>query len=319
MRQIFIYLNLFIITFSVFAQQLPDRIIGRIPPGDSARFYQIQVGAFRLDMNAENTIALLRRNNFNPVAERYFDFTRVIIKGIPANQVNSNLVNLKRIGFNEVIIREDTSISIPLSLSEKWEINIPESEYLSFEFNHDMNYIVIANNQNRNAYFGTYSMPQSEIIVMNDLGRLVITNNNNTGVDFNFYALDEPDREINFSAVKAERMAASYELDLFCRTWRVVDSNDPEAIGIIFLFTNAGTYFVTHPDERDGFMSRWRWYGESRNQFEYSHENWSSYGRALINDLSMNLLVFTDPGFFVFRQGYSNAGMDDTYRLVPIR
>ncbi|MCL2230976.1 MAG: hypothetical protein FWC01_07745 [Treponema sp.] len=319
MRRFIIFFNLIIITFSAFAQQLPDRIIGRIPPSDSAKFYQIQVGAFRLDINAENTVALLRRNNFNPAAERYLDFTRVIIKGIPANQVNSNLVNLKRIGFNEVIIREDSSTLIPFSLSEKWEINIPESEYLSFEFNHDMNYIVIANNQFRTAYFGTYSMPQPEIIVMNDLGRLVISNNNNSGVDFKFYTLDEPDREINFSAVKAERMAASSELDLFCRTWRVVDSTDPEDIGIIVLFTNAGTYFITRPDGGSSSMSRWRWYGERRDQFEYTHENWISYGRAFINDLSANLLVFTDPGFFVFRQGYSNAGSNSIYRLVPVR
>jgi len=316
MRRLFIIFNLFIFSFCVFAQQtLPDRIIGCIPANNSAKLYQIQVGAFKLDVNAENTVAFLKRNNFNAATEKYMDFTRVIVRGIPASQVNNYLVNLKRIGFNEVIIRDDISISI----SEKWEINIPESEYASFEFNHDMNYIAVANDHVMTAYFGTYYMPQSDIIVMEDIGKLKIRNNNSEGVDFSFSSVENPEREINVSAVKSEKIAASSELDLFCRSWLVVNCSDPDIIGCILFISNAGTYFITEPDGEINTMSKWRWYGNNRQEFEYSHDNWYSYGRARITDLSIVSLGIFDPGFLRNVPGYSRSSFNDQWELVPVR
>lgn len=299
-----------------FAQQsIPDRIIGRIPDYNSTKIYQIQVGAFKINQNAENAIKKLKNNGIFPVTERYQDFTRVIVKGIKASQVNSYLNNFKKAGFNEVIIREDTSISI----SEKWEINSPESDYLSFEFNHDRNYIAVMNDEDLTTYFGSYDMPQHDIIDMEDLGRLKLTDNNDSGVELTFSPIDEPETETNLTAIKSEKYNDSLELDMFCRTWLVVDCTNTETIGCILFISNAGTYFITEPDGEINTMSKWRWYNDSKEEFEYSHNNWAAYGRAKITKLTVNSLELLDPGFLNIVSGYSNAGLNNKWVLIPVR
>lgn len=105
---------LFLVYYNAFAQQnLPNVIIGRLPPANSTDLYRIQVGAFLVESNAEEAILKLRKNALNPVSEKSGDFTRVMIQGIPANQVLNFLAVLKQAGFDEVIIRIDTNNSNP--------------------------------------------------------------------------------------------------------------------------------------------------------------------------------------------------------------
>jgi cell division protein FtsN len=110
MKHAFFVINLLFISMLCFSQQnIPRKIIGQIPNSNSTKLYQIQVGAFKVYQNAENTFVRLIEEGFTAVFEEYFDYIRVMITGIPVSQVQSYLTRIKRIGFDEVIIREDTS------------------------------------------------------------------------------------------------------------------------------------------------------------------------------------------------------------------
>jgi len=112
MKRLLLILILLIVSFYCFAQQnLPGKIIGKVPDMNSAKTYQIQIGAYKHEANIENAVIQLRKNALIPESEKYFDFTRVMIKRIPADQVINFLAVLKRAGFNEVIIREDVRAS----------------------------------------------------------------------------------------------------------------------------------------------------------------------------------------------------------------
>jgi len=301
--------------FAYSQQNLPARIIGGIPDNNSAKLYQIQVGAYLLESNVENALFNLRDCNLNPVTEKYQNFTRVIIKRIPASQISNYLRNLKLAGFNEVIIREDANNSI----SEKWEINNPESAYTSFEFNHDMNYIAVENDENKTNRFGEYYISESDIINLINLGVLKINNDGNSGVDFSFSSVDDPEKVINLSAVKSDKITASEELDLFCRTWKVIDCTNELYIGAFLFISDAGTYFFTTPDGEADSLSQWRWYDDNKKEFEYSHDNWIFYGRARIDELTINSLKVFDPGYRGDIPGYSRAGFKNRWVLVPLR
>jgi hypothetical protein len=124
MNRIILFCNLFFISFFCFAQQnLPARIIGNIPDGSGNKIYQIQVGAYKIEKNAQDAILQLKNIALQPSTEIFRDFTRVLIKEIPANQVKSILATIANAGFKEVIIREDTP-------SQKQENNSGASELL---------------------------------------------------------------------------------------------------------------------------------------------------------------------------------------------
>jgi hypothetical protein len=109
MKRIILFCNLFLISFFCFAQQnLPAKIIGGIPSVNSGKKYQIQVGAFNIEKNAQDAILRLRNIELHPATERFRDFTRVMVKEIPADQVRVILASVAKAGFMEVIIREDT-------------------------------------------------------------------------------------------------------------------------------------------------------------------------------------------------------------------
>ena len=313
MRRLLLITSLLFISFSVFAQQnLPGKIIGKIPDRNSAHKYEIQVGAFSVEKNTQQVLSQLRRNGLNPVTEQYLNLTRVMIKGIPAGQVTNFLVILKQSGFNEVIIREN----IVIALSEKWEINTPDSDFASFEFNDDMNYIAIENDGD--ARFGGYTMPNKNTINMDKLG-VVNFSGNDGDINFTFAPVDDPGKTINLAAVKTEAIPPSRELDLFCRTWKVIDCTNSESIGLYLFISNTGTYFFTTPDGAANSLSRWRWYDSSRQEFEYSHDNWEHYGRAKITHLTQNFLGIFDPGFNSSIPGYSSAGFENQWELIPVQ
>jgi len=366
MRRLLLISNLLFISFYCFAQEnLPGKIIGKIPDKYSAATYQIQVGAYTIEENAEEALERLTQNGLAPVTEQYLNFTRVIVPGIPANQVTYFLVIIKRAGFNEVIIREEAAVSttkimeptektaitgttekaetskitektatteipkttektatteipkITEKIAEKWEINTPNSPYAWFEFNHDMYYIAVENNADKTIHFGKYTTPDKDTINMENWGVVKIINKNNDGVRFAFSPLNEPEKEVNLAAVKAKTMPSSPKLELISRTWKVVNCTEPENIGSLLMISNAGTYLFTIPDEKSNNLSNWRWFDDTNEEFEYSHDNWNHYGRVKITNLTKNSLGILDPGLFNVINGYSQAAMGIQWELVP--
>jgi hypothetical protein len=101
-------LSLFFLTLCCYPQQnISLRIIGKIPPGDDAGLYRLQVGAFKIRQNAEAVYNKLAAANLEPAYEKYNDFTRVIVGGLAAKEIASCLGLIGLLGLNEVIIRED--------------------------------------------------------------------------------------------------------------------------------------------------------------------------------------------------------------------
>jgi hypothetical protein len=200
-------------------------------------------------------------------------------------------------------------------------ITTPESTYSSFEFNQDHNYIAVkktvSDDSDKLIHFGEYTMPAKDVINMVDLGVLKIKKDNDNNTNFSFSPIDEPEKEMNFEAVKAEKMPESPEIDLFCRTWKIMNCTKSEDIGKIILFSNAGTYLVTEINSKS-WLSQWRWYGEKKEEFEYSHDNWQHYGRAKIIDLEKNYLKYFDTGYYRNISGYSSANLNYYYELEPI-
>jgi len=132
MYRVLIAIGLFFISFCCFSQQnVPSRIIGRIPNIESTQTYQIQVGAFGITQNANNVFARLKSNGFNPIYESYFNLIRVLIPNIPAGQVKNHLMRIKSLGFDEVIIREDGNYS--LIIPEREELTKDIKTLLPFD------------------------------------------------------------------------------------------------------------------------------------------------------------------------------------------
>jgi len=317
-RFVFAIHFLFISALCFPQQSMPQKIIGQIPNSNSTKQYQIQVGAFKNSRNAENVSARLRTEGFTPVFEKYFDYTRVMVTGISPNQIQNYLTRIKRIGFDEVIIREDARRAI----SEKWEITTPGSAFSSFEFNDDYNYIAIENEgpygSDNPVHFGKYTMPAKDVINMIDLGVLKVRTDSNNNIDFSFSPADNPQKETRLSASKAQRMPENAETDLFCRTWKVINATNTSNIGHYLFISNAGTYFFTTTDGKAYSLSQWRWHNNRTEQFEYSHDKWEYYGRAKILELRRDYLKIFDPGYMSIIPGYSSADLNNYWELEPV-
>jgi hypothetical protein len=233
---------------------MPGKIYGPIPDINSTKLYEIQVGAYKITENAEDTFLILKRGGLDPVYEKYLDYTRVKIIRIPAREIRSYLIKIKQLGFNEVIIREDNT---PCTVIEEPE---PEPE------------------------------PEPEI---------------------------EPEEEIIYEAEEPEITPELPDRDIFCRTWSIVNSDKDEHIGYIMIFSNDGTYLITNTTG-ETVVAKWRWHDNEHTEFEYTHDNWRSYGRVEINQLDENSLIFKDPGFNILGRGHSTIRKDTIYELVPI-
>ena len=108
MYRSFVFIGLFFVSVFCFAQQNLDiRVIGKIPNAANKSLYQIQVGAFKIVLNAEKAFERLKRNSLNPSYEKHLDFTRVLIKGINAADVPAYIEKIRRAGFSEVIVKVD--------------------------------------------------------------------------------------------------------------------------------------------------------------------------------------------------------------------
>jgi len=109
MKRPLILIYLFSLSVLCFAQANTGiKITGRIPEVSDGRLYQIQVGAYRIAKNAENSYEKLKAASLNPSYEKYMDLTRVQIKRIKAADVPVYIERIKRAGFSEVFIKIDS-------------------------------------------------------------------------------------------------------------------------------------------------------------------------------------------------------------------
>jgi hypothetical protein len=81
-------------------------IIGKIPEADT-NLYRIQVGAFKIPVNAENTLNRLKNAGYEPAREQYQGFTRVFLGKIPSRNIRQILGHIETLGFKEVWISPD--------------------------------------------------------------------------------------------------------------------------------------------------------------------------------------------------------------------
>jgi hypothetical protein len=109
MKRIILFSYFLFIPFFCSAQQsLPAKIIGGIPSATSSKIYQIQVGAYRQEKNAQDAILRLKRVALESETEIFRNLTRVIVKDVPASRIRSVLSSIAKAGFREVIVREDS-------------------------------------------------------------------------------------------------------------------------------------------------------------------------------------------------------------------
>lgn len=109
MKRVFIIINLLLACAICYAQiNSSVHIYGRVPDSSDNRLYRIQVGAFLETQNAQRAFERLSAASLNPVYERHQNFTRVLISGIPAGEIQNYAERIYRIGFSEIIIRPDT-------------------------------------------------------------------------------------------------------------------------------------------------------------------------------------------------------------------
>ena len=83
------------------------RILGSMPPEDSAKFYRLQIGAFKVPRNAVDVFDRLKKAGLDPAYEQSGEFYRVILARLRANEIQMIAQTLGDAGFQEAIIREE--------------------------------------------------------------------------------------------------------------------------------------------------------------------------------------------------------------------
>jgi cell division septation protein DedD len=95
--------------FSPDERELPDedepmvKVIPRIPKDNA--LYQVQVGAFKSRLGAQDAIDRLKKAGFTPDFEEHKGLTRVLIPDVRGREVRNISQRLYRAGFREVWIR----------------------------------------------------------------------------------------------------------------------------------------------------------------------------------------------------------------------
>jgi hypothetical protein len=176
------------------------------------------------------------------------------------------------------------------SINEKWEVNTPGGAYSSFEFNRDLNYIAVE--KAGPVRFGRYIMPTEDTINMINLGFLKFDEDNDK---LNLSFTPDGGREMKLSALRAQQLPESRELDLFTRSWKVVKSSYRLSdAGIIILFSNAGTYLVYEIDGSVRLLSHWRWANDRHEEWEFSHNKGQTWRSVRNIELRENYLKWVE-------------------------
>lgn len=87
---------------------LPRAVIrGGIPPAGTGKHYRLQVGAYKIPRYAVEAFDRLKNAGLSPAYERHEDFYRVVLAGIPSENVAFIAETLGAAGFREALIREE--------------------------------------------------------------------------------------------------------------------------------------------------------------------------------------------------------------------
>jgi hypothetical protein len=306
------------------------RVIGNIPPKGSAKLYQIQVGALRLERNARDFSGRLTAAGFQPSCEKYLDFTRVLLKGVAAKDIAPFIAEMGRLGFREVIVREDlrpekpaagkkpaVSVKPPeepaaaekpadknllpeILFSEKWEVTTPSSPYLFFEFSEKGGYIAAGKNEapagEPVVHWGEYYPLPGNTLLLKDLGELKITSRADSKIGLEFTPGDS-DAALSLAAKKTGEVSGSPKTALFSKQWKLsrVDGMPTEGTydEQLFLFSKTGTCLIRTPDG-EAALVQWKWADAGETTFLYSRSSWEQTGAAYILELNDKALKFDD-------------------------
>lgn len=206
------------------------------------------------------------------------------------------------------------------TISSKWEIE--NSNYKSFEFNKDGNYIVVKNasasksksqKNEENILLGEYEIIDDKTINLIDFGQIIISNIDETKMDFTIVD-NKTTTTIEVSSTKIEKISSSTNTDLLCRSWKMTEVNGEDVVGtkyeLTVIFSQAGTYFVelTNPTpDTEGGLAEWKWKNTSEDKMCYSWENEPNCDvdtSVSIVELTENVLVIVED--------------NETYKLQPI-
>ena len=256
--------------------------------------YRIQIGAYKNTGNAERAFALLKNSGLDPQYGEDRQLRRVVLNRVRARDIPRFADTIRELGFREVwITRENT-------ISEKWEIDDPDSKYASFEFNDSSNYIVVETSQNRNnpvVHFGDYTIHDRHTIELQKLGLLNIQSSDNTGVSFSFTE-EGNTQPIRYEGKKAEPVSTSVQTGLFSKVWKIVSVDEVvvepgSEHDKTFLFSIAGTYLVTDSHGNTA-IAQWRWKDTDEIDFQYSWDRWADYGNCTVEILNSSEMVVVD-------------------------
>ncbi|MDR2304090.1 MAG: septal ring lytic transglycosylase RlpA family protein [Treponema sp.] len=74
---------------------------------DSGKIYRLQVGSYKVARNAVEAFDKLKNAGLQPAYERFGEYFRVVLAGIPASAVPSTAEKISDAGFREALVREE--------------------------------------------------------------------------------------------------------------------------------------------------------------------------------------------------------------------
>ncbi|MDR3336584.1 MAG: septal ring lytic transglycosylase RlpA family protein [Treponema sp.] len=85
----------------------PATIRPGIPQAGNGKHYRIQVGSYKVARNAADAFEKLKKAGLSPSYERNGEYYRVVLAGVPANEVEAIAGKLGSAGFREALIRTE--------------------------------------------------------------------------------------------------------------------------------------------------------------------------------------------------------------------
>lgn len=172
------------------------------------------------------------------------------------------------------------------TISAKWIVD-GTSEFKSFEFNKNGNYIIVKKGSSVTGkstvdgsevvLFGTYEILDSETLLLSNFGTIKIANINQDTMDYTITLEDSEKTVYTIAVTKANELVSSVKTELLCRTWKLVETNGYEhaaADGIeLLLFSKAGTYFTSllmPQEDPDSEVAKWKWKDGTETKVYYS-------------------------------------------------
>lgn len=209
----------------------------------------------------------------------------------------------------EVIIPENPKEVTVENIAAKWVMTDANSPFKSFEFNSSGNYIITkkgsqkATNEKDQIYYGSFFIESVETMKIYNMG--TITRTGLSDKEFKFVFTDEAGNKTTLSAQRAEEMTTTTRTDLLCKTWEIISIDgasvlDTEDQNATVIFSIAGTYFVSRPNDTQdpGGLARWKWVaGSNETKMMYSWDEGTTFDEentVTIEELTADKLVIKE-------------------------